>query len=274
MSKKTHVENSLPAESTGEGVVSTALLDPVDPPSVVEAAVQGNGDSQGNGNPPDEGSEGGTSLESARVRASNTDHRSLSTTDKPGVDGSAHDDVSDLALEDIGAESLEALSGFDPSVHAVTPEGLPKMNKDGTYAKKRGRKAGATVSNAQPASASINSTTATPNQAAPSLQVQAPISHKVIAQQYAHIFFLAGYTAFGNDWLPDDATEKSMVEKSIQTYVEANNVEAMSPGMGLLLTLGAYSVKRAQRETVKSKLMGIKDKAISLYTWARSRFGG
>ena len=34
---------------------------------------------------------------------------------------------------------------FDPAIHAADPEGNPVMRKDGTFALKRGRKAGSTV---------------------------------------------------------------------------------------------------------------------------------
>ncbi len=262
MGKKTQ-ENNAPQIIEGSGA-STELLDTADTSSVVDAEPQGNGDAPPLSTPTNEGE---TSLESARAHASNTDHRSLSTADKPGIDGSAsaYDQISDLALEDIGKESISALSDFDPAIHAVTSDGQPKLNKDGSLAKKRGRKGGA-VNEAQ-IQAPQNATAQSP----PTIQAQAPVNHKVIAQQYAHIFFIAGYSLFGSDWLPDDTQEKQVVEKSIQTYVEANNVEAMSPGIGLLLTLGAYSVKKAQKPTIKEKLSSMFASVKPAIAWIRSK---
>lgn len=206
----------------------------------------------------------------ARASANNGDQRSLSTADKPSFA-----DLPTLDPSGVGSEALGALEGFDPEIHATNPDGTPKLKAGGGFQKRRGRKPG----NPQPrihvsVESEPDAPKTTQENGAAKIVVAAPISPKVIAQQYASVFFALGFGAFGDEWLPESAEEKKMVESSIQTYVESEGVEPMSPGVGLVITLGAYALKKAQRPVIKSKLEIFKEKIKLVLQWIKVKRGG
>lgn len=206
----------------------------------------------------------------ARASANNGDQRSLSTADKPSFA-----DLPALDPSGVGSEALGALEGFDPEIHATNPDGSPKLKAGGGFQKRRGRKPGNPAPRVQVSDESEPDAPKTAQEnGASKIVVAAPVSPKIIAQQYASVFFALGFGAFGDEWLPESAEEKKMVETSIQTYVESEGVEPMSPGVGLVITLGAYALKKAQRPVIKSKLEIFKEKIKLVLQWIKVKRGG
>jgi hypothetical protein len=228
-----------------------------------DGAPSGSAQGEGDGDP--------TSLDlRARASANNGDQRSLSTADKPSFA-----DLPALDPSGVGSEALGALEGFDPEIHATNPDGSPKLKAGGGFQKRRGRKPGNPAPRVQVSGESEPDAPKTAQEnGASKIVVAAPISPKVIAQQYASVFFALGFGVFGDEWLPESVDERKMVESSIQTYVESEGVEPMSPGIGLVVTLGAYALKKAQRPVIKSKLEIFKEKIKLVLQWIKVKRGG
>lgn len=157
-------------------------------------------------------------------------------------------------------------AGFDPSIHAQNEDGTPRVKKDGTYALKRGRKSG--VISAPSGDADLPTPADKP--AAP--ETVKKINYKNLGQVYAGLFFGGTASIIGPEWMPRDNDEKKNVENAFAAYAEHSGAQDLPPGIALVLTLGMYSAARFQHENTKSKFSKIKDKAMSLFYWAKGRF--
>jgi hypothetical protein len=145
---------------------------------------------------------------------------------------------------------------------------------DGTPRKKPGRRADGDQSALH---ARLDSVGAPPNRPAQNdgIKSTAPLSQPepVIAVDYdgigklaAGMFFGAGEAAFGDDWAPDvKAGEHIQVAKAFSKYFESQEMSDISPGWALVLTLGAYSIKRFHKPTIRERLgAGL--------VWVKSKF--
>lgn len=160
------------------------------------------------------------------------------------------------SIGDIAAAHSEKHAGFDPEIHAVNPDGTPKFKLDGSYAKKRGRKAGAAGARPLP-DTSI----------ADGQETQQGISTEEAARQSANTFINGARLLFGDEWEPETKAEAENLKNSFKNYYDARGVPNIPPEFGLVVALSAYSIPRLTKENTQTKLQKVAG-------WAKKKFGG
>lgn len=170
-------------------------------------------------------------------------------------------DNSDIPDIDPNATPVDTAPPFELTPDPEPSDEAPWGRKaDGTPRKKPGRRAD---SDQTALHARLDSVGVPPHRQA---QKEAPQSlsppEQVIAVDYdgigklaAGLFFGAGEAAFGDDWAPDTkAGEHVQVAKAFSKYFESQEMSDISPGWALVLTLGAYSIKRFHKPTIRERV--------------------
>lgn len=150
--------------------------------------------------------------------------------------------------------------GFDPAIHAVTADGTPKRRADGSYALKRGRKAGQT--NSLPPKTGV---TATPQNSAvvsDSQTTSGPvrIAPEEAARQSANLVINMAVWICGEEiGKPHDKAESEGLKISFVNYYEARGIPNIPPELGLFAALGSYIVPRFRQS---EKARGLIERAV------------
>lgn len=172
-------------------------------------------------------------------------------------------------LASIVAAHVETHTGFDPTIHASNEDGSPKRKADGSYAMKRGRKAGGSL---PPKSGSAQvKDAATPVQEDMRVQV-APerprMSPEQAARQSANLLINGCVLLCGEQiGTPKDKAEAEGLLFSFKDYYEARGVPNLPPEIGLLIGVSMYVIPRVREsETAKGKIT-------RLIEWAKSKMG-
>lgn len=128
--------------------------------------------------------------------------------------------------------------------------------KDGTPAKKRGRKPDDLFDTAQ--TDALDSVTPAPprrQQSPPKITTPVIVTdYRALGRTAAAVFFVSGELILGQEWAPDSPTEGDSIAGAFSRYFEASGIQELSPGLMLTLTLGSYSVARMQRPVIKTKI--------------------
>lgn len=169
-------------------------------------------------------------------------------------------------LDGIASPHEAAHEDFDAAIHAIDAAGNPVKKADGTFAKKRGRKADSKVAGS-----------ALPNPNAPAVANVPSIRSDVLtseqaAKQIVNMFLNGAVMVFGEDWQPENVSEAKGLVFSLRDYFDIRGVPKFPPEMGLLIAFGAYALPRLQKEKTRSKIDGWKDK-IKLFFVNRGGYG-
>ena len=157
-----------------------------------------------------------------------------------GLQGSSV--VSDIVHLTAGLE--REYEGFDPTIHAVGPDGKPRLRRDGSLAKKRGRKAGGSQAPIQ--------STVTVDPANP-LAGQAQISNDQAAKMLCGMAVAGFQLLLGPEWDVENQGEAKALIDGTRAYLEATGGMDMSPSVGLLFTWGGYSLPRLGKPETLSR---------------------
>ncbi len=155
--------------------------------------------------------------------------------------------------------------GFDPTIHATNEDGTPKLKSDGTYAKKRGRKAG--KGEPLPDIASENRVENLPLESAPIQPERPKISAEAAARQAANWFIGMGVMVFGKEWEPESKDEAQGLKLAFKDYFDASGTPDIPPGVALVAALGAYGFQRFQHENTQSKIQ-------KAWFWIKAKISG
>lgn len=156
--------------------------------------------------------------------------------------------------------------GFDPAIHAANEDGTPKRRADGSYALKRGRKAGQT-SNLPPKGNAPAASVSAPTQEE-GITAPARISPDEAARQSANLVINCAVWICGDKiGIPQDKAEADGLLFSFKNYYESRGVPNIPPEIGLFAALGSYLVPRFRAS----------EKARSLFEraglWIKSKVG-
>lgn len=191
--------------------------------------------------------------------------------DAPGVDDLAPETSQEnnsgaVTLDNLTGDHAALLEGFDPAIHAVDAEGNPKKKGDGSFAKKRGRKAGQTTTTPRP-SVPVSSALPPKNAPAPgpagstvegaALPGQEPdkISNEAAAKMASNLVFNAGVMVFGRELgAPANKDEANGMKIAFKDYFDARGTPDIPPEIGLLIAVGGYALPRLQHETMADKV--------------------
>ena len=159
--------------------------------------------------------------------------------------------VQAVSLADIAGMHVEARPGFDPAIHATGPDGAPRKKADGSYAMKRGRKAGSASSPLPPKdtnSASVKS------EAAPDVTVSAPvISSEEAARQSANLVINGAVFLCGEEiGVPKNKEEAEGLKFSFKNYYDVRGVPNLPPEIGLIVGVGLYIAPRLREAEKKT----------------------
>ena len=174
---------------------------------------------------------------------------------------------------DIETETLASLAevhedthdGFDPTIHAVDAEGKPLKRADGTYAKKRGRKAGSS-----PAGSALPSPNAPANANAP-LTPGAILTSEMAAKQIVNAGLNGAVMVFGEDWEPESIAEAKALVFSLRDYFDIRGVPKFPAELGLLIAVGAYALPRLRKEKTRTKIQTWKDNVILFFAKKKAK---
>lgn len=204
---------------------------------------------QGNGNPDGSqqlGGEGGSSGGASGGAAAGATAHQQPPTEVGGI----------LQLSSAAAQAYD---GFDATIHAVDKDGTPIRTASGSWAKKRGRKAGSTVT---PVAQAGNSQVPT------AAVVEPKIDNTVAAKMMAGMSVAGLCMLFGEDWDTDDKNEQKALVDSWRGYFEATGGMDASPATGLLFAYGAYAFGNApKKETPRIASDGVKNAFKRFGTW-------
>lgn len=122
---------------------------------------------------------------------------------------------------------------FNEEIHSIDKDGNPSMTGSGKFRLKKRRKEVATDEDLQ---------------------------RKSVAETSVGLFITLGVTLFGDEWIPDEKTkETEQLVIAFDNYYKAAGVCYLPPSLGLVVALGAYSLKRITQKNTQSKLGKVKD---------------
>lgn len=177
------------------------------------------------------------------------------------------DDTTAINAERLEMPIVPTQDEVDPPIDTAAPVEAPYgFNKDGTPAKKRGRKA-LTGADQTPLFERLDSVTQAPpltrgksaeKATRPVIPTPQAIAtdYKAMGETAANVWFNVGTMAFGEDWVPD-STEPQMIAGAFRDYFQAKEIKVIDPTIVLLIALGGYTVKRLNKPTMKSRVAGI-----------------
>lgn len=187
--------------------------------------------------------------------------------------------VSEAVAQQQAAEAAprdKAGALFDPAVHIAGADGKPQLTVRGTFAMKRGRKAGSATSVA-------SSTMGNPQQNVQNVQnAQQAASEqaaRVAGIQAAELLIAAGVILGGEEWHPrrDEKIgldERAMLQGAMGEYFVASGKTDIPPGTALCFVVLAYAAPRFAMPKTQSRFRWIKEKLITWYVSRKLRKQG
>jgi hypothetical protein len=224
-----------------------------------------------------------TSTPSSDQPAPDSTHSETSVNDVVGTLISEEPTPNPAAVEQMRAQvSAEAdatvkPSGFDSGIHATNADGSPKLNGDGSFAKKRGRKPGGAASAAPGQKKKLH----IPGGAGVEMPPQ--MSQEMIARRgganAASLLVMLGMGIGGEEWAPrkDDKIgmdEKAMLDCAFGDYFVANNMGDIPPGWALVAAVGMYSLPRFTMPKTRTRLQKVKGWFAAKYVQWKARRAG
>jgi hypothetical protein len=138
---------------------------------------------------------------------------------------------------------------FDPSIHSVGADGKPRLNKDGTFRRKRGK------------GKATQKVVATPVAVSPEDIAKAKQAAFITVQSLLVIATSLG----GEEWVADASETKMMVDSWEQYYIMTGAFD-MPPWVMVLVSTGMYAAPRFRLPKTQTKLA-------ALWGWISFKFG-
>lgn len=166
--------------------------------------------------------------------------------------------------------------GFDPEIHAVNPDGTPRLRTNGSYALKRGgagakRRQRESETKEQDASSPDNITATSPAPApggdTQNAPVSAPPATPVSSRDAAAAIVLMTTTiaerVIGPEWRAEKAEIKNLTDASAR-YLDSKGGVQLTPEVALSLAIMSYAAPRFAHDNTRGKLA-------RMWDWARDR---
>ena len=163
---------------------------------------------------------------------------------------------------------------FDPNIHVTGPDGKGMLTVRGTWAQKRGRKAG-NATGVTPSPSVRNSTLGGPAapaspQAAQLAQQQAQEAQsRAAGVAAAELLFMCGKMIGGEEWEPMQnkaigMDERTMMHGAFGDYFVASGVKDIPPGAALTFCIVAYIAPRFAMPKTQTRYQKVKG---AIVTW-------
>lgn len=197
----------------------------------------------------------------------------LPVSDSESQSAPADDPVSQAV-----AASIEQYVGFDPTIHAVNPDGSPRMRAHGKgYALKRGKGGRKSVAvetadgapdlfgNTGTKTAPASETGTAPTTPAPSAAPgQTPLNSREAAAMIVMTCTTVLGKVVGPEWIADKDEARNLTQAT-KVYLDSKGGLNVSPEMALFLAVTGYAVPRMAHENTQS----VFKRAV---VWCRDRF--
>lgn len=187
------------------------------------------------------------------------------TTHENSTENAQENQAENLTLEGLTKEVSEIYAGFDPSKHAVNPDGTPRKKVDGTFANKRGRKPGQTVAAAPATAQSGTPKTVTAPLSAKKARESGLVTNKAAAYATVKTVIYTLGSTIGPEWDFDTPEEQKDMLDAVEAYYDANGQVNLSPELMLALRVLVYASPRTQHPNTKEKLK-------SAWNWCKGLF--
>jgi hypothetical protein len=157
----------------------------------------------------------------------------------------------------------EAMGGFDPLIHKTGEDGKPVINKDGTFARKPGRRPGAQAASKAPDSGTGPQAQPLPQGAGAAI----PGGSKEMAVVIARTFTAVLTRAVGDEWSPTSVAEMRHLEEATEKYLVSIGGVQLSPAANMIIAYGAYGLARMGHENTRTKTSRV-------IGWVKSKLAG
>lgn len=194
----------------------------------------------------------------------------------------------DMAAQEMQARASsqvdKAGAAFDSSVHVVGADGKGMLTVRGTWAQKRGRKAGnaTTVNSGTKPGTSVLGGPGAPltPQAAQAQQLQhQEAQSRQAGVAAAEMLFMAGRAIGGEEWEPAVDTkigldERAMMRQAFGDYFVASGKTDIPPGTALTFCIIAYAAPRFAMPKTQSRFARVKGAIVTWWTNRKLRKAG
>lgn len=155
-------------------------------------------------------------------------------------------------VEELNARPAQFNSEQTPM--GVDPDAPYGRNKDGSPAKKRGRKA-PTSGDLFDRLDSVTPSTASQARPLPNAARSAIVTdYRPVASLATGLFIAVPQMFLGADWAPEDAASEKIIADAFYNYFRAKGISEMSPELALGIALGSHAVSRINKPTVKGRI--------------------
>jgi hypothetical protein len=92
-----------------------------------------------------------------------------------------------------------------------------------------------------------------------------PVDYQALGELAANLWFNVGQMVLGEDWAPSvENKEPQAVAGAFKDYFKSKQITQIDPGLQLVIVLGAYTLQRVNKPTVKQKFTGA-------FEWIKSK---
>ena len=152
--------------------------------------------------------------------------------------------------------NIDALSGFDPAIHAVNADGTPKRKSNGDYALKRGKKPG---QSSLPKPGTPSGSLAAQGDVAPGGAPNVTVSSEQAAKMAANCIINLTVAICGEEvGKPESKEEAEGLKNCFKDYFDVRGVPDVPPELGLVIGLFSYMGHRLTNEKALSRIDKLK----------------
>lgn len=193
----------------------------------------------------------------------------------PAVQQHAIDQAQEMQKAAENSATDKTGAAFDPAVHVTGPDGKGVLTTRGTWAQKRGRKAGAANSVATGSTLAAPRAGAAASPAVATAEVQA----RAAGVMAAELIFSTGVIIGGDEWQPrkDEKLgldERAMLQSAMGEYFVATGKVDIPPGLVLSFTILAYAAPRFTMPKTQSRFAAVKAKVAQWWMNRKLRKAG
>ena len=186
------------------------------------------------------------SLEQSTDTSADNEHTSTNTGDDTTIGTIQTDSLS-------VSGNIDALSGFDPAIHAVNADGTPKRKSNGDYALKRGKKPG--QSSLPKPGAPVSAGEPVTQNSAPAVTVSSEQAAKMAANCIINLTVAICGEEVGK---PESKEEAEGLKNCFKDYFDVRGVPDVPPELGLVIGLFSYMGHRLTNEKALSRIDKLK----------------
>lgn len=180
-----------------------------------------------------------------------------------------------VTLDGLAALHVDAMGGFDPSVHAVDKDGNPRRRGDGSFAMKRGRKPGQTTA-ARPTPGQpgeMPRPQSAPNSPAQTVDPETANIEQA-SRTAANLLIGTSVMVFGEDFAPENKGEAVMLQTAFRDYFAERGVAKLPPELALAAVVAAYMLPRFTKPKARDRLGALKYSVSKFFSkFRRKRHG-